>query len=60
MGYTLAYVDGNAAKHQQEAMEKFTKLLGFKGVVSLDFPDLESIEKAVDHALSLAPRARVR
>jgi len=27
MGYTLAYVDGNAAKHQQEAMEKFTEPL---------------------------------
>lgn len=60
MGYSLAYNDGQAELHQQEVVAKFVKLLGFEGTASLEFPDLVAVEAAVDRALTLAPRPRIR
>ena len=58
--YSLSIIDGNAAEHQVEAVDRVKQLLGLDKSITVQFPDLEAVEEAVDHALSLAPRARVR
>lgn len=60
--YTLARPDSGQTNSEKEAeaVQKVSALLGFGDQVVLEFPDLESVEKTVDHALTLAPRARVR
>lgn len=60
--YSLGRPDSGQAKDEKEAkaVEKFSALLGFGNEVFVEFPNLEAVEKAVDHALSLAPRARTR
>jgi hypothetical protein len=57
--YYLTYVDGNARNAQEQAgIDKALELLGFnKSGEELTFPDLMSVEAAVDRALSIAPRA---
>jgi len=59
--YTLDWIDGNWDNADEEAkIAKMTSLLGIEGPMSREFPDLLAVEKAVDRALSLAPRARSR
>jgi len=59
--YFLTYVDGNArTAKEQAAINKITEILGFRDCSVLRFPDLMAVEEAVDKALSLAPRGRVR
>lgn len=59
-GYSLTYVGGDLPEPQQTSLEKFLGLIGLYKEVDVRFPDLEAVEAAVDKALSLAPRARVR
>lgn len=59
--YYLTYVDGSARNAQEQAgIDKALGLLGLDKSGELTFPDLKSVETAVDRALSLAPRARSR
>lgn len=60
--YRLSYVDICGRNDQEQAgMGKALELLGFnKSGEELTFPDLSSVEEAVDRALALAPRARSR
>lgn len=59
--YALSYVDGNARNEAEDrGVQKMVRLLGFDHNLVLEFPDLMKVEEAVDHALSLSPRARVR
>ena len=60
--YYLTYVDGNARNAQQQAgINKALGLLGLDKSGELTFPDLMSVEAAVDRALAaLGPPARGR
>jgi hypothetical protein len=59
--YYLSYVDGNARNAREQAgINKALGLLGLDKSGELTFPDLVSVEEAVDRALTLAPRARSR
>lgn len=60
--YTLLGMDGRAETPEDRAgVEKVYSLLGLNELgTTRRFDDLPDVEKAVDHALSLAPRARVR
>ena len=59
--YFLGMIDGNEVSAQEEEnMQKMASLLGLDGSWHGEFPRLTDVEKAVDHALSLAPRARSR
>jgi len=59
--YTLSMIDGNPMTDEEHGKaEKVKALLGLDKEPFREFPDLRAVEEAVDHALSLAPRARAR
>lgn len=59
--YTLSSADGVAeTPEEEEKVLKLNELLGMKETGQRHFESLRDVEAAVDHALSLAPRARVR
>lgn len=59
--YSLGMIDGNEVTAEEEAgMKKIASLLGLNGSWHGEFRRLIDVDKAVDHALSLAPRARTR
>lgn len=59
--YSLGMIQGNQETDEQEsAMEKMASLLGLDGTWHGEFSRLIDVDRAVDHALSLAPRARLR
>ncbi|MDF7776031.1 hypothetical protein P1X14_12300 [Sphingomonas sp. AOB5] len=59
--YVLAANDGVAeALEDQEKVQKVWSLLGMEDSGHRRFDTLREVEEAVDHALSLAPRARAR
>jgi hypothetical protein len=62
-GWSLSVVpiEGYALDDAEEAsFEKFQTLLGIEAETHQNFATLRDMEKVIDHALSLAPRARVR
>ena len=59
--YSLGMIQGNQETDEQEAaMQKMASLLGLDGHWHGEFSRLIDVDRAVDHALSLAPRARPR
>lgn len=59
--YSLEILDDDIPADDAAKIEKITSLLGFEEWNGrLEFRRLADVDKAVDHALSLAPRARSR
>lgn len=57
--YILGAIDSAEAPEDQEKVQKVWTLLGMESGTRR-FDTLREVEEAVDHALSLAPRARNR
>lgn len=59
--YTLSMLDGAArGPHEADKVAKVSALLGLDKQPFREFATLSDVEDAVDQALSLAPRARLR